>query len=257
MRIIIIIDNNDFFLPKHIDKFLKKTKNSVIEVGIVKKVPIAASMNYFIIKNLNNFSLKEIYKLFLSKIKKIIFKFIKFEYKKKDNLSISEVLKKRKIPFFYVYYKFNEKDLLKKIKNQKIDFIISLNSLMFSKAILNSPKYSCINRHTSLLPKNKGLLPVFHSLKDNDKKFGISFHVMTAKIDNGKILVQKEIKIKKNQSVMELYERSFTDTESLIDQSIHNYINNIYIKSNYKNTYNSWPNQKDWKKFRKNKKIFI
>ena len=56
---------------------------------------------------------------------------------------------------------------------------------------------------------------------------------------------------------MDLYRISFKVKENLIDKAIDNYLNNISIKNDYKHSYNSWPNQTDWKIFRKNKKKFI
>ena len=254
MKIIIIIDNNDYFLPEYIETFLKKTKNDVVDVGIVKKIPKKSSMNFFLFKNLFNLKISELFKLFISKLKNFFFIFFSSE---KSKFTIRNVLKKRGIQYFYIYKKINKTLLLKKVKQKKVDFIISINSLIFSNKILKSPKHCCINRHTSLLPKNKGLLPVFFSLKNKDKEFGISFHVMEKKIDDGKILIQKKIKIKKNQSLMDLYRISFKVKENLIDRAIDNYLNNISIKNDYKHSYNSWPNQADWKIFRKNKKKFI
>lgn len=254
MKIIIIIDNNEYFLPEYLKTFLRKTKNNVVDVGIVKKIPKRSSMNFFLLKNLFNLNAIELFKLFLSKLKKLLLIFFSFE---KSNLTIRGVLKKRKVQYFYINKKINETLLIKKVKQKKVDFIISINSLIFSNKILKSPRYCCINRHTSLLPKNKGLLPVFYSLKNKDKEFGISFHVMKKNIDDGKILIQKKIKIKKNQSLMDLYRISFRVKENLIDKAIDNYLNNISIKNGYKHSYNSWPNQTDWKIFRKNKKKFI
>ena len=257
MRIIIIIDNNDYFLPDYNDTFLKNTKNDVLDVGIVKKIPKTSSLNFFILKNIFNLKFNEVLKLLLSRLKKNILSILNILLFKKSNFTILDVLKKRKISYFYIYKKIDESILLQKIKRKKIDFIISINSLIFSKKILKSPKYCCINRHTSLLPKNKGLLPVFYSLKNNDKEYGVSFHVMEKNIDDGKILVQKKIPIRNNQSLMDLYRKSFLHKENLIDKSIDNYLNNIYIKNNFEHSYNSWPNKVDWKIFRQYKKKFI
>ena len=61
MKIIIIIDNNDYFLPEYIETFLKKTKNDVVDVGIVKKIPKKSSMNFFLFKNLFNLKISELF----------------------------------------------------------------------------------------------------------------------------------------------------------------------------------------------------
>ena len=63
------------------------------------------------------------------------------------------------------------------------------------KAILDYPKYGCINVHASLLPKLRGGAPIHHAIIDGYAKTGVTIMYMDEKMDNGDIISQEEITI--------------------------------------------------------------
>lgn len=76
------------------------------------------------------------------------------------------------------------------------DLIISsAYGQIIPNAILDYPKYKCINTHGSLLPKGRGGAPIQRSLINGDDKTGITIMYMNEKMDEGDILYQKEIDI--------------------------------------------------------------
>ena len=66
--------------------------------------------------------------------------------------------------------------------------------------ILKIPTFGAVNLHPSLLPKFKGLNTHERVLKKNEKYSGFTIHLVNKKLDSGKILFQKKIKIFKNDS---------------------------------------------------------
>ena len=52
-----------------------------------------------------------------------------------------------------------------------------------------------VNIHPSLLPKYKGLNTHARAINNKDKFAGCTVHYVTAKLDSGKIILQKKIKI--------------------------------------------------------------
>ena len=52
-----------------------------------------------------------------------------------------------------------------------------------------------LNIHPSLLPKYKGLNTHERAIKNKDKYAGVSIHKVTKKLDSGKIIAKKKIKI--------------------------------------------------------------
>lgn len=82
------------------------------------------------------------------------------------------------------------------ILSMKPDLIItSAYGQIIPSAILNYPKYKCINTHGSLLPKHRGGAPVQRAIMNGDTITGISIMYMNEKMDDGDILLQKSIDI--------------------------------------------------------------
>ena len=75
---------------------------------------------------------------------------------------------------------------------------------ILSKNFIKKFKGKIINIHPSLLPKYKGLNTHKKAIENNDKYAGCSVHFVTAKIDSGKIIMQKKVRIKKNDTIYSL-----------------------------------------------------
>ena len=98
-----------------------------------------------------------------------------------------------------------ENSSLKLLKKYNIDIlclagfmkILSGNFIKkFSKPILNI--------HPSLLPKYKGLNTHERAIKNKDKYAGASIHKVTEKLDSGKVILQKKVRILKSDTVRSL-----------------------------------------------------
>ena len=75
---------------------------------------------------------------------------------------------------------------------------------ILSKNFIKKFKGKIINIHPSLLPKYKGLNTHKKAIENNDKFAGCSVHFVTAKLDSGKIIMQKKVKIKKRDTIASL-----------------------------------------------------
>ena len=69
------------------------------------------------------------------------------------------------------------------------------------EAILDYPKYGCINVHASLLPKLRGGSPLHHALIDGYNKTGVTIMYMDKGMDTGDIITQSEIDIEEKDTV--------------------------------------------------------
>jgi len=88
-----------------------------------------------------------------------------------------------------------------------INFIISFGyRYKVESEILDLFKDKAINLHISYLPWNKGADPNLWSILDNTKK-GVTIHQMDNKIDNGKILYQKEVFFSENDTLGSSYNK--------------------------------------------------
>ena len=141
------------------------------------------------------------------------------KYAKKNKIKI-------KIINFSKKHEVNQ--LLKILKFNNIRLICLAGFLkILSKDFIKSFKGKIINIHPSLLPKYKGLNTHERVLKKNEKFTGCSVHFVNEKLDGGKIILQKKIKIFKKDDIKSLKKRVLKEEYKLYPKSI------IKILSNY------------------------
>ncbi|MBR4927104.1 MAG: methionyl-tRNA formyltransferase [Alphaproteobacteria bacterium] len=73
--------------------------------------------------------------------------------------------------------------------------VVCAYGLILPQAILDAPKYGCINIHASLLPRWRGAAPIQRSIQSGDSKTGITIMQMDAGLDTGDMLMTGEIPI--------------------------------------------------------------
>ena len=135
---------------------------------------------------------------------------IRYAKKNKIKIKIIDFSKKREI-----------NDLLKILKFNNIRLICLAGFLkILSKDFIKSFKGKIINIHPSLLPKYKGLNTHEKVLENNEEFTGCSVHFVNEKLDGGKIILQKKIKIFKKDSLKSLKNRVLKEEYKLYPKSI-------------------------------------
>jgi folate-dependent phosphoribosylglycinamide formyltransferase PurN len=77
-----------------------------------------------------------------------------------------------------------------------------------------------INIHPSLLPKYKGLNTHQRTIENNEKFSGCTVHYVTPKLDSGKIILQKKVKIKKNETKKSLSKKVLIQEHKLYSKAV-------------------------------------
>ena len=121
-----------------------------------------------------------------------------------------------------------EKQSLKLIKKYNIDMIclagfMKIVSGNFIKKFANP----ILNIHPSLLPKYKGLNTHLRAIKNKDKFSGASVHKVTQRLDSGKIILQKKIKILKKDTVKSLEKKVLKIEHEIYPKAIVKFITNL------------------------------
>lgn len=99
-------------------------------------------------------------------------------------------------------------EALNKLQSYNADLIVTAAyGKILPKAILDLPKYGCINCHGSLLPKRRGSAPVQRSILEGDKVTGITFMKMDVGMDTGDIIEKIEVAIDPNEHTESLMNR--------------------------------------------------
>ena len=149
-------------------------------------------------------NLKNLIKFSKTKISPIIIKLIISNSKKAIGLKYSTQYNiEKKIVNFN--NNFSENKILNYINKKNIKFICLAGFMkILSKNFIRKFEGKIVNIHPSLLPKYKGLNTYQRALKNKDKFAGCTVHYVTNKLDSGKIILQKKVKIKKNDTVNSL-----------------------------------------------------
>ena len=246
MRIFIITQNDPFYLSDNLEYLINEIKKDHIITGAVvsKASPFGKSESFFA----KTFKTLQVFGLSF-----FIYYSIKYIKSKLFIPSIHSVFTKNKISIINITGSINKEENLFLIKNLKPDLIISiLGNQIFKKPLIDLAPKGCINLHTSLLPKYRGLMPTFWVLKNNEKFTGVSVFFVDEGIDSGPIIIQKKIVIG-DKTQQELIKETKKIGMNLILKSIK-LINNNQVKlisnPNSKKTYYSFPTKEDIKKFK-------
>ncbi len=119
-----------------------------------------------------------------------------------------------------------EKKILKLLKINKISLICLAGFMkILSKKFLKSFSGKVINIHPSLLPKYKGLNTHERVIKNNEKYSGCTVHYVNEKLDSGQIIMQKRVKILKNDTIYSLKKRILKNEHRLYPAAIKKIFN--------------------------------
>ena len=166
-------------------------------------------------------NLKALYKFSLTKRSPIKIDLVISNYKNAKGLLFS---KKKKINT--KIFNFNkriviENKILKELKKRKIKLICLAGFMkILSKNFIKKFKGKIINTHPSLLPKYKGLNTYQRAIDNKDKFSGCTIHFVNQKLDSGKIILQKKVKISKLDTSKSLAKRILKEEHKLFPKAI-------------------------------------
>tara|TARA_B100001063_G_scaffold6472_1_gene4820 strand:+ start:501 stop:1079 length:579 start_codon:yes stop_codon:yes gene_type:complete len=166
---------------------------------------------------------------------------IKFSKRKKSPISINLVVsntrfakglkyadqfKIKKRIFDLKNYNEAEKNILLSLEKEKIKFICLAGYMkILSKNFIKKFGKKIINIHPSLLPKYKGLNTHVKAIKNKDKFAGCTVHYVTAKLDTGKIILQKKVKISAKDNPVSLKKKVLKQEHKLYPAAIMKILN--------------------------------
>ena len=165
-------------------------------------------------------NLKNLIKFSKTKISPILIKLIISNNKKAKGLKYSTQYNiEKKIVNFN--NNFAENKILNYINKKNIKFICLAGFMkVLSKNFIKKFKGKIVNIHPSLLPKYKGLNTHKRALKNKEKFAGCTVHYVTTKLDSGKIILQKKVKIKKKDTVNSLKKKVLKKEHQLYPSAI-------------------------------------
>lgn len=88
------------------------------------------------------------------------------------------------------------------------------------KALLDAPKFGCVNVHASLLPKYRGGAPIHQAIIDGEEKTGVTIMYMVEKLDAGDIISQQEIAIEETDHTGSMFDKLSILGRDLLKETI-------------------------------------
>ena len=140
---------------------------------------------------------------------------------KSKGLAFGKIYKIRKKIFNFSNQAKTEKEILKLLKKKKINLICLAGFMrILSKNFIQNFKGQILNIHPSLLPKYKGLNTHERAIKNKDRYSGCTVHFVSAKLDSGKIIIQKKVKINKKDTPRTLANKVLAEEHKLYPEAI-------------------------------------
>jgi phosphoribosylglycinamide formyltransferase 1 len=122
--------------------------------------------------------------------------------------------------------KVTEAKILNLLNKKNIKFICLAGFMkVLSKNFIKKFNGKIVNIHPSLLPKYKGLDTHIKAIQNKDKVAGCTVHFVTAKLDSGKIILRKEVKISKKDTPTSLAKKILRQEHKLYPAAIKKIFN--------------------------------
>ena len=133
--------------------------------------------------------------------------------------TVKRVAKSFNIPYHLVR-DINYAGYLNTLRALKPDIVVSFQHQIFKDDLLNLPAVACLNCHPAMLPKYRGVKPIFWAMKEDERAIGVTVHTMGRKIDTGRIVCQKEFPIVKGRTLAENYVAAYELSVDAIVEAI-------------------------------------
>ncbi len=125
---------------------------------------------------------------------------------------------------FSVFADMNQPAVVSLLKRLQVDILLVCScGQLLKKHLLAAPHIAAINLHPSLLPKYRGPRPVFWTLYHEELQAGVTFHLMTERIDDGDVIAQFKVPIGTKVSEQALSNRLFETAAARVEHVLHDF----------------------------------
>ena len=174
----------------------------------------------------NGSNLKSLIKFSKSNKSPISIKLIISNNSKAKGLSYGKMFKIKKRVINFRNTKIFDDKLISILRKNKIEMICLAGYMkILSKYFIKKFNGKIINIHPSLLPKYKGLNTHKRALKNKEEYSGCTVHYVNSKLDSGKIILQKKVKISKNETEKSLTKKVLIQEHKLYPKAISKIFN--------------------------------
>lgn len=198
LRVMFITQEDPFYIKLFFEEFLKHYSDKVIITGVVVCSTMGKKSMVKLVKQMYGF-------YGLVNFLRVACRYILVKIKRN---TLNTLFSSYNIPV-YKTNDINSDVFINYWKQQGLDVIISVAApRIFKEKLLTLPKWGCINIHHAKVPNYRGMMPTFWQMYHSEKAVGITVHKMNPKIDEGEIILQREISIEEDESLDNLIKRT-------------------------------------------------
>lgn len=257
MKIFITTMDESFYMNPFIIKILESRKDDIVGLATSKGTRLTTKRGRFdpsyaitlcVIMGFKN-SIKKVFYTIHFKIKKKFSRFLPFI----ESPSIIQKAKYLGIPTWEVE-SVNDDKFIDILETLKPDVIINQAQEILCERFINVAPKGVLNRHASLLPRNRGRLTPFWILLNGEKETGVSIHFVTPKIDQGDIIAQQKIIVEDDDDFSSLVQKGYDIVPGLMLEALEKINKGSYdviFNDSEKANYNSVPTLRDALRYRK------
>lgn len=210
LRKYVFIQNDPFYLPKVLDKYLREFADSTVGINIQsvaqgKRTVVQTAMDLLNMYGPWYFQWK-FRNYIVRKLQAKVFNDILGSTRR--CYSVRAVAKKYGIPV-HDMPDVNAEPFLEMLRRNEVDFIVSISGTqLYKRKLREQTPWGIVNCHGALLPKYRGLMPSFWTLANDESEGGVSVHYVDKKLDNGPIIVQRRYRIHPHDTLEDVMARS-------------------------------------------------
>lgn len=204
MKIVFITPEEPSFLPSFFEKVVTARRNNIVGIVVVSPIYKNATWVSQAMRFIRAFGVREflVESFFFGyyKILDVVSRFVHLG----RFYSVKRLAQFHQIPL-YEPHDINAPAFLDTLRRLSPDLIISVSCpQIFQESLIELPTLRCINVHSSLLPKYRGVLPTFWVLANGEQETGVTVHYIAKGIDEGNIILQEKVTITPEQTLHSL-----------------------------------------------------
>ena len=117
----------------------------------------------------------------------------------------------------------NDPNIIEVLRQMDLDvLLVCVCKNILRQEVLSLPGIRFVNLHPSLLPKYRGPTPTFWMLYHGERETGFTFHLMTRRIDEGRILAQRALPLDRKQSELRIETGVFRQAAAVLEDVLRN-----------------------------------
>lgn len=258
MKIFLLIEDECTYQPGIFDELIRRLAGQVVGIGMVPFDPRNKGLKFYRYY-LRFLGVKNFFQKAIQVLKQMIRRYTGLSRLGGSPASIVELAARHRLPLLRSTSP-NKKAFREAVARLTPDLIISSQGFLLKKGILSIAPLGCLNRHAALLPRYRGIYPIFWAMLNDEREIGISVHFMNEKYDDGRIIVQEKINVEPDDTFFSLYAKVIEKTPGLFLEAIRRITENDIPKISNRaedGEYFSYPEKADIRLFEKKGKRMI